>query len=369
MSRPSLLTAHFVCVISPNTFGQKAVSEWHMVSTPSHRATYVKEWKYIFPNHQSKQWFIALRYPPELAWNKEVVARAELLTSGGWKLFKDVRERSQEKRRMLVIEYEDDDPKLRHGFTIRTSITATIYDQQLKKGKAAIPPAHLTAAEKAGFLAETNTFDFSKPIVRKWMDYHKMWMSKGEKPIDFVHRVYKELRLPRTLPYDTKDGGLWVCSQILRVGYGECCRHAIVGTSILRANNIPARTVCGLCAIDHESKGGHCWGEFFMEGVGWIPYDTTLDGNNSGSEAYFGTKKAEFLAGMIDFDWVIHAGPFGKQTVFAVDAFPAYWSKGKGDMDKPKIDTTESVRILKKGALSGLGAKAEPVASTVQPSE
>jgi transglutaminase-like putative cysteine protease len=319
-----------------------------MVYTPSHRATYEKEWKYNFPDRRSTRWVIALRYPPQLAWNKDVVGKAELLTSAGWKPFKEVTEESKEKRRMLVIDYEHDDPKLRSGFTIRTTLTSTIYHQQLSRGRPAKPVTPLAAKEKESYLAETDTFDFSKANVKRWMDDHKMWMGKKEKPLDFVHRVYKELRLQKSLPYDTKDGGPWVCSQILKVGYGECCRHAIVGTSILRANKIPARTVCGLWAIDEKSKGGHCWGEFFLEKVGWVPYDTTVDGNNLDTEAYFGSKKGEVLAGMIDFDWAIDAGPFGKQIVFAVDAFPAFWSKGEGSMDKPKLDTTESVRIVKR---------------------
>jgi hypothetical protein len=82
-----------------------------------------------------------------------------------------------------------------------------------------------------------------------------------------------------------------------------------------------------------------------MDGVGWVPYDTTLDNEHSESEAYFASKKGDLIAGMIDFDWVIHAGPFGKQTVFAIDSFPAYWSQGIGSMDNPKIDTTTMVRI------------------------
>jgi hypothetical protein len=42
------------------------------------------------------------------------------------------------------------------------------------------------------------------------------------------------------------------------------------------------------------------------------------------------------------------AGHFGKQTAFAIDAFPAFWSQGKGDMNNSKIETTTSVRILKR---------------------
>src|SRR6185369_5964578 len=36
------------------------------------------------------------------------------------------------------------------------------------------------------------------------------------------------------------------------------------------------------------------------------------------SDAYFARKKGEHIAGMVDFDWIIQAGPFGNQTVFAI---------------------------------------------------
>jgi transglutaminase-like putative cysteine protease len=245
---------------------------------------------------------------------------------------------------MLVIDDAHDDPMLRKGFTVRTTLTATIFDQLLEAGRPAKPVAPLVAQARERWLLPTHTFDFNAPNVRKWMDNHKMWRGPPEKPLEFVHRVYKQLRLH--LPYDTREGGEWICSQILKVGFGECCRHSIVGTSILRANKIPARTVCGLWAIDNKSKGAHCWGEFFLDGVGWVPYDTTL-GDDKKSEEYFGKKKGEILAGMVDFDWVIEAGPFGQRRVAGIDAFPAFWSQGEGSMDNEKCQTNTSVHILK----------------------
>jgi len=343
--RSAILTALFVGVVPLNEFGQSAVPNWHMEYEPSHRATFEQQWKYTFPTHQSTRWIIALRYPPELAWSKDVQGKAELLTSKGWTPFKEVHDGSPEKRRMLLVDHPHNDPKLRHGFTVRTSLTATICDQHLKKGKPTIPAVPLSAEEHKYLVAATDTFDFHKPNVKKWMDHHKMWKGQTETPLDFVHRVYKELRVE--LPYNTKDGGPWICSQILKVGYGECCRHGIVGTSILRANKIPARTVCALWAIDDKSQGAHCWGEFYLEGVEWVPYDTTI-GDNLKTDAFFANKKGEHIAGMIDFDWVIDAGPFGRQTVPGIDAFPAFWSEGKGDLGNPKVDTTTSVRILKR---------------------
>jgi transglutaminase-like putative cysteine protease len=339
------LAVLFIAMGEPTVFGQPAAVDRHLEYVPSHRATFQQEWKYKFPNLQSTRWFIALRYPPELAWSKDVQGKAELHTSEGWIPFKEVREDGGEHRRMLVIDHAHNDPMLKHGFTVRTTLTATICDQHLRPGKPADPVPQLTAEERESYLPATKTFDFHKPAVRKWMDDHKMWIGKDETRLDFGHRVYKELR--QHLPYSTKDGGPWVCSQILKVGFGECARHSIVGTSILRANKIPARTVCCLWAIDEKSEGAHCWGEFFLPGVGWIPYDTTY-GDVKNTDKHFGNKKGELIAGMIDFDWVIDAGPFGRQTVQGIDAWPANWTHGKGDADNPKVDTTTNVHVLKR---------------------
>lgn len=333
------------CVVTAVAHAQSRSSEWRMVYTPSHRVTYQKEWKYSFPNQQSTHWVIALRYPPELGWSKDAVGKAELLTSDGWKPFQEVTEGSAEKRRMLIMDYPHTDPQLANGFTIRTSLTATVCNQQLVQGRPA-KAVSIDSEDQNIFTSATPTFDFDQPDVKKWMNSNSMWKRKNEKTLAFAQRVYQLLR--RKLPYNTADGGKWICSQILRTGYGECCRHAIVGTSILRANGIPARTVCGLWAINEQSKGAHCWGEFFLEGTGWVPYDTTIDDKNKNTELYFGRKKGEVLAGMVDFDWVIDAGPYGEQTVFGIDYLPAFWSVGQGNLNSPRLETNERVTVVKR---------------------
>src|SRR5579872_1017049 len=118
MFRMTVAIALIFCSTGPAAFGQLAEPAWHMVYTRSHRATFEQEWKYTFPNHKSRHWFIALRYPPELAWSRDVVGKAELRTSAGWKPFREVLDESRERRRMLVIDHPHDDPLLRKGFTV-----------------------------------------------------------------------------------------------------------------------------------------------------------------------------------------------------------------------------------------------------------
>ena len=40
---------------------------------------------------------------------------------------------------MVVIDYPHDDPKLHTGFTVRTTLTATICDQDLKRASPQSP--------------------------------------------------------------------------------------------------------------------------------------------------------------------------------------------------------------------------------------
>ena len=110
MIRSVLVSGLFLCIASVGASQRHA--DWRMAYAPSHRVIYVKQWTYTFPEFRATTWVIALRYPPELAWSRDAVGKAELLTSGGWKPFKEVIEGSKEKRRMLLIDYEQDDPAL-----------------------------------------------------------------------------------------------------------------------------------------------------------------------------------------------------------------------------------------------------------------
>lgn len=276
--------------------GHADAANYHLEYHKSHRASFSEQWEYTFPNYVSKRWFIALRYQPATAWSREVACSAALFTSQGWRPFRLAAEDSAERRPMLIIDFPHEDPVLKHGFTIRTTLTSTIYDQRLVEGPPTTPIGQLTAAQSQPYLAATETFDFNETSVRKWITEHELWKKPDEPAPDFVKRVYRELR--KTLPYSTEDGGRWICSQILKAGFGECARHAIVGTSILRANEIPARMACALWATDEQSQGAHCWGEFLWPGVGWVPYDTSANQQDRNTDRYFGSKKGELIAGI-----------------------------------------------------------------------
>jgi hypothetical protein len=57
--------------------------------------------------------------------------------------------------------------------------------------------------------------------------------------------------------------------------HGDCGTQSIYFSALCRSLGIPARTTGGYQAIPgHE--GTHFWAEFYIEGYGWIPVDTTV---------------------------------------------------------------------------------------------
>ena len=228
MFRIVLLCGLLIPALDANASGQ----HWTLEYTPSHRATFEQVWNYRFPNYQSTRWVIALRYPPELAWSQDVQGTAELLTSKGWKPFKEVREESPEKRRMLIMDYPHNDPKLHGGFTVRTRLTATICDQELKKSQHPRHVAPLHAEKKASYLRATHAFDFKKPEVKAWLDEHAMWKGKHEDHIAFGRRVQKELRSS--------------CPTVRRTAVsGSVVRFSRPGSANAAARRSLARPSCG----------------------------------------------------------------------------------------------------------------------------
>lgn len=57
---------------------------------------------------------------------------------------------------------------------------------------------------------------------------------------------------------------------------GDCGEFNHIFITLCRIRGIPARSVLGMWAIPEEKKGYHAWAEFYIEGVGWIPVDSSV---------------------------------------------------------------------------------------------
>ncbi len=96
-----------------------------------------------------------------------------------------------------------------------------------------------------------------------------------------------------TLKYD-KTGTGWGQGDIYYAcdaRRGNCTDFHAVFIGYCRAVGIPARFAIGFSLPTDrpagEVSGYHCWAEFFLKGVGWVPVDASEAAKNPAKRAYF----------------------------------------------------------------------------------
>lgn len=101
-----------------------------------------------------------------------------------------------------------------------------------------------------------------------------------------------------TLRYDKSGEGwgrgdaMWACD----AKHGNCTDFHSLFIALMRAEKIPARFEIGFPLPEGKTEGEipgyHCWAEFYVSGLGWVPVDI--------SEAWQNPAKHDFFFGSID---------------------------------------------------------------------
>jgi transglutaminase-like putative cysteine protease len=101
-----------------------------------------------------------------------------------------------------------------------------------------------------------------------------------------------------TMRYDKSGSGwgrgdaLWACD----AHHGNCTDFHSLFIALARAQNIPARFSIGFPLPRDSSRGSipgyHCWAEFYVHGLGWVPVDI--------SEAWLTPSLHDFFFGTLD---------------------------------------------------------------------
>ncbi len=87
----------------------------------------------------------------------------------------------------------------------------------------------------------------------------------------------------------------WACDK----KYGNCTDFHALFIGLLRASGIPARFSIGYAiptAASGDVPGYHCWADFYLDGVGWVPVDA--------SEGWKHKERADWFFGHHDADRV-----------------------------------------------------------------
>jgi transglutaminase-like putative cysteine protease len=105
----------------------------------------------------------------------------------------------------------------------------------------------------------------------------------------------------KTMRYEKKGEGwgrgdiIWACDK----KYGNCTDFHALLSGLLRAAGVPARFQIGYSVpqgAEGEITGYHCWMDFYLDGVGWVPVDA--------SEAWKHPEKRDYFFGHHDSDRV-----------------------------------------------------------------
>jgi transglutaminase-like putative cysteine protease len=96
-----------------------------------------------------------------------------------------------------------------------------------------------------------------------------------------------------TMRYDKSGEGwgrgdaIWACSS----KRGNCTDFHSLLIGMMRASGIPARFEIGFPLSEGKSEGDipgyHCWAEFYLDGIGWVPVDASEAWKNPAKRDYF----------------------------------------------------------------------------------
>jgi transglutaminase-like putative cysteine protease len=96
-----------------------------------------------------------------------------------------------------------------------------------------------------------------------------------------------------TMRYDKSGEGwgrgdaIWACSS----KRGNCTDFHSLFIGMMRASGIPARFEIGFPLPEAKAEGDipgyHCWAEFYLNGVGWVPVDASEAWKNPAKRDYF----------------------------------------------------------------------------------
>ncbi len=136
-----------------------------------------------------------------------------------------------------------------------------------KKNETKEEVPELTEGERRFYLRSTPLVPLTDEIRQEAIRI----VGDSEEPIDQARKLYLHLTKHYKYLYPPKERG---ASAMRRNQRGDCGEFSFLFASYCRSLQIPCRTAFGSWATGRLKT--HVWNEFFVEGVGWVPVDTSV---------------------------------------------------------------------------------------------
>jgi transglutaminase-like putative cysteine protease len=147
------------------------------------------------------------------------------------------------------------------------------------------------AAPNAQLLQRYLQPDKLVPLNGVIADLAKQHTTGANTPLEKARQIYDYV--VSTMHYDKSGEGwgrgdaVWACDS----KRGNCTDFHSVFIGMMRSSDIPARFEIGFPLPEDKTEGEipgyHCWSEFYVQGIGWIPVDASEASKNPAKRDYF----------------------------------------------------------------------------------
>jgi transglutaminase-like putative cysteine protease len=179
-----------------------------------------------------------------------------------------------------------DSEDIKGSFDIRLTFHAQRFEHRVSLTMTDDPPAQ-PLVSPARFLLP----DRLVPINGEISQISAQQTEGVADPVEKARRLYNYV--VSTMHYDHEGTGwgrgdaVWACDN----KHGNCTDFHSLFIALARAAGIPARFEIGFSLPAGVSSGViagyHCWAEFYVQGIGWIPVDASEASKNKGMAEYF----------------------------------------------------------------------------------
>jgi transglutaminase-like putative cysteine protease len=255
------------------------------------------------------------------------------------------REKSELGRPLVMARVRSDRQHPLNSMKIQLTYQATLRSRKLRRGQAH-KVADLSAEERQRYLAERGFFDFNQPAFHEWVEKHGLERQANEGEIHFARRVF--LALKGDMQYDAPLRKNFHATAVCKSGRADCGGLSVLFASILRLNNLPARTLWGRWAksaepgkiwFNHPYYQTHVKAEFFAQGVGWVPVDVSsaiLHDQSPEGLKFFGNDAGDFITFHVDGNFEIDTLLFGIKSLGNLQT-TRWWIRGDGPLTDEQV--------------------------------
>lgn len=175
------------------------------------------------------------------------------------------------------------------GFDVTLRFTATRHEHKvalnaaLENASATLPPDPLIHR----YLEPDKLVPLSGTIAELAKEHTVGDSTQLEKARHIYEYVVATIRYDKTGQGWGRGDAIWACTS----KRGNCTDFHSLFIGMMRASGIPARFEIGFPLPEGKTEGEipgyHCWAEFYLSGIGWVPVDASEAWKNPAKHYYF----------------------------------------------------------------------------------